>query len=177
MAETLEEYVEGLVLTEVDGVTQLVPDSAERDRILAELEQARADLDAMRQDRAARRRLGDAWIDWVEPYLDAVTNWERDLEQLDQRIGAARQGLTREHYLILDVDERREVLGDFLDAIMVRPSRGRGRNVDPIERRVRVLWRGQGPSELPERRVVTEIRSFEFEDDVEAGVPTTQDGT
>jgi hypothetical protein len=173
MAESLEEFVEGLVLGEIDGVAQLVPDSGERDRVVAELNRARADLEDFRRDRAARQRLGAAWLEWLDDYLKAVSDLESELEQIDQRAGVGRDGVTREHYRELGVDDRREVLGGFLDTIMVRPSRGRGRNVDPIERRARVLWRGEGPVDLPKRRVVNQIVSFEFEDDVEAGVPTS----
>jgi site-specific DNA recombinase len=171
MAESLEDCVEGLVLSEIDGVAQLVPDSADRDRVIAELNQARADLEGFRRDRGARRRLGPAWLEWLDDYLKAVSNLEAELDQIDQRAGVGRDGLTRDHYRELGVDDRREVLGGFLDTIMVRPSRGRGRNVDPVDRRVRVLWRGEGPVDLPKRRVVNQIVSFKFEDDVEAGVP------
>ena len=38
-----------------------------------------------------------------------------------------------------------------------------------------MLWRGQAPSDLPRRRVVNVIRSFDFEDHVEAGVAAAQD--
>jgi site-specific DNA recombinase len=164
IAESLEGYVEGLVLSEMDGVARLVPDSAERDRVVPELEQARADLEDFRRDRGARRRLGGAWLEWLDDYLKAVSDLEAELERIDQRSGTGLEGLTRDHYLDLDVDDRREVLGGFIDTIMVRPSRGRGRNVDPVERRARVLWRGEGPSDLPRRRVINEIVSYSFDE-------------
>jgi site-specific DNA recombinase len=176
MAESLEDYVQRMVLGEIDGVAELVPDSSERERVGAALDQARADLEGFRQDRGARRRLGPAWLEWLDDYLKAVGDLETQLEQIDQRGGVASSGLTRERYLTLGVDDRREALGGFLDTIMVRPSRGRGRNVDPIERRVRVLWRGEGPDDLPKRRVVNQIVSFEFEDDIETGVVASQNG-
>jgi site-specific DNA recombinase len=171
MADLLDEYVETLMLDQIDGTAELVPDSAERNRVIAELDQARADLEGFRQDRAARKRLGAAWLDWLDDYLKAVSDLESELEQIDQRGGVVSAGLTRERYQGLDVDDRREVLGGFLDTVMVRPSRGRGRNVDPIKRRVRVLWRGEGPTDLPRRRVVNQIVSFDFEDDIESGIP------
>jgi site-specific DNA recombinase len=179
MADALEAYVEGLVLTELDDLTQLVPDSTERDEITAQLTDARNDLDSFRQDRAARRRLGETqWLDWLDDYLNAVTELEGQLEQLNQRASAVRDGLTREHYSALSVDDRREVLGGFVDTIMVRPSRGRGRNVDPVERRARVLWRGDAPDDLPRSRVVNPIVSFSFdEDNVVTGVASAQHST
>jgi site-specific DNA recombinase len=171
----IEGHVERLVLAEIDGVARLVPDNADRERAQEQLAHARADLDDFRRDREARRKLGPDWHDWLDTYLEAVHIAEANLELLDQRAGAARAGLTRDHYLELPVDDRREVLGGFIDAVFVRPSRGRGRNVDPIDRRSRVLWRGQGPADLPRRRVVNPIVSFEFEDDVEPGMAPAQD--
>lgn len=176
LADAIEPYVEGLVLDEIDGTAKLVPDSGERDRVVAKVEQARADLDAFRRDRAARRKLGDDWHDWLDDYLAAVREAEAELDRIDQRSGAVREGLTREHYLALPTDDRREVLAGFIDTVFIRKSRGRGRNVDPVESRARVLWRGQAPADLPRRRVVNEIRSFDFgEDHVEAGVTAAQD--
>jgi site-specific DNA recombinase len=177
LADAIESYVENLVLEEIDGTAKIVPDSQERERVLADVEQARADLDDFRRDRAARRKLGAEWHDWLDTYLTAVRDLEAELDRVDQRIGVASEGLTRDHYLDLPFDDRREVLTGFIDCVMVRRSRGRGRNVDAIETRVRILWRGQGPADLPRRRVVNEIRSFDFEDHVEAGVAAAQDGT
>jgi hypothetical protein len=60
--------------------------------------------------------------------------------------------------------------------VFVRRSRGRGRNVDPIDERSRILWRGQAPADLPRRRVVNPIISFDFDEhDIEAGMATAQD--
>jgi site-specific DNA recombinase len=120
-------------------------------------------------------KLGAEWHEWLDTYLQAVRESEAELGRVEQLAGASHEGFTGELYRSLTVDERREVLGGFLDTIMVRPSRGRGRNVDPVDRRVRVLWRGQGPTDLPRRRVVNEIRSFSFEQDVEAGISSAQD--
>ena len=59
-----------------------------------------------------------------------------------------------------------------MDCMFARRSRGKGKNVDPVESRVRVLWRGEAPAYLPRPRVATEIVSFDFsEGKVEAGVP------
>lgn len=177
LTTTVEQYVEGLVLDEIDGMAKLVPGSQERDRVLTELAQARADYDDFRRDRETRRKLRrEDWQDALDHYLGAVRDLEAQLEKIDQQIGVVQQGLTREHFLELPVNDRREVLAGFIDCVMVRRSVGRGRNVDPIESRVRVLWRGQAPADLPRRRVVNEIRSFDFEDDVEAGVTAAQDG-
>jgi site-specific DNA recombinase len=177
LADTIENYVENMVMAEISGTTKIVADSGERERVRADLAQARSDLDGFRRDRAARRKLGAEWHGWLDTYLDGVRDLEAELERIEQRTAVVREGLTREHYLSLPLDDRREVLAGFIDCVMVRRSRGRGRNVDPVAERTRILWRGQAPADLPRRRVVNEIRSFNFEDGVEAGVAPAQDGS
>ena len=171
LMETIEAYVEQTVLAEIDGMAKIVPDSSERDRAMAELENARADLDGFKGDRPARRKLGAEWHDWLDTYLGAVREAESALDLIDQQLGVVREGLTRDHYLSLPVDDRREVLAGFFDCVFVRKSQGRGVNVDSTPDRTRILWRGQGPADLPRRRVANVIRSFAFdEQDVEAGI-------
>ncbi len=171
MAESIEAHVEEAVLSEIDGRVRLVPDSAERERASSALDQARGDLDDFRRDRAARRKLGaEGWHDWLDTYLAAVREAEAALDRLNLQVGLGSEGVTREHYLALPSDDRREVLAGFIDTVIVRRSRGRGRNVDPIGQRSRILWRGQAPADLPRRRVANPIVPFDFEDRVEAGV-------
>jgi DNA invertase Pin-like site-specific DNA recombinase len=173
---TIEAYVEGLVLGEIEGVAKMVPDSGDREGVLAELARARDEYDELRRSPEAKRQLGADWLDTLDAHRAPIRELEADLERIDQRIGVVREGLTRAHYLDLPVSDRREVLSGFIDCVFVRRSRGRGRNVDPIESRTRVLWRGEAPADLPRRRVVNEIRSFDLEGDVEARVVAPQDG-
>jgi site-specific DNA recombinase len=172
LADAIEVHVEETVLSEVEGRVRLVPDSSERERAVAELKRAREDLDGFRRDLAARRKLGAEWHDWLDTYLRAVREAETALERLDLEVGLSRKGLTRDHYLALPSDDRREVLAGFIDTVIVRRSQGRGRNVDPISDRTRILWRGQAPDDLPRRRIANVIAPFDFEDGVEAGVLT-----
>ncbi|MGI8462186.1 MAG: recombinase family protein [Solirubrobacterales bacterium] len=177
LTERIEAHVEQLVLDQLDGYLKMVPDSTERERAVVALDDARGDLDVFKLDRTVRRKVGDAdWHEWLDAYLNAVREAEADLEKIDLRAGVATEGLTRDHYLDLPVDDRREVLAGFVDCVFVRRSYGRGRSAEPIADRVRVLWRGQAPVDLPRRRVVNEIVSFDFgEDDVESGVTAAQD--
>src|SRR5829696_8515174 len=139
LGDSIEQHIEGLILGEIDGMMKLVPDSQERDRALSELAQARSEYDDFRRDRETRRKLGpDDWQDSLDVYLAAVRALETQLEIIDQQIGVVREGLTRDAYLDLPVEERREVLAGFMDCVFVRRSRGRGRNVDPVEDRARV---------------------------------------
>lgn len=170
MADEIEAHVEGAVLSEIDGIARFVPDSRARDRAVRALARSRAEYDDFRRDRAARRKLGPDWHDSLDVYREAVSEAEAELRRIDARIGAVMKGLTREHYLALPIDERREVLAGFVDCVFIRRSRGRGRNVDPVATRSRILWIGQAPADLPRRRVVNPITSFHFEEDVKAGV-------
>lgn len=172
MAERIEEHVEAMVLAEIDAMVKIAPSSADRDEAVQQLALARADLDAFRADTAARRKLGDEqWHQWLDSHLQAVRQAEGELDRLNAHEGLATVGMARDHYLSLPTADRREVLGGFLDAVIVRRSRGRGRNTDPIDTRVKVLWRGQGPADLPRRRVASPIVAFDFDaDDVVAGV-------
>ena len=177
-AEHIERYIEEAVLSEIDGMASLVPDSRERDRAVESLQQARGDLDDFRRDRAARRKIGAEWHDWLDEYLRAEREAAAELDRIEARSDVAAAGLTRDHWSDLSPDERREVLAGFIDAIFVRRSKGRGRNVDPISDRTRILWRGQAPADLPRRRVRNVIVPFDFgEDHVEAAVTAAEDGS
>lgn len=173
MADTIERYVEEMVLLEIDGLVKFVPDPQELERATAELQLARDATEDLRRDREARRKLGPArWHEWLDDCLRAEREAETALALVNQRVGVVRAGLTRDHYLALPLDERREVLAGFIDCLFVRRSSGRGRNVDLIDARTRILWRGQAPDDLPRRRVINQIASFDFDDHVEAGFVT-----
>jgi site-specific DNA recombinase len=170
-ADTIEEYVERMVLDQLAVQVESVPDSRERDQVASERDQAREDLDGFRRDIGARRKLGAEWHSWLDEYLQRVRGLEADLAALDQRIGVASSGFTEDAFRSLGTDERRAVLSGYVDAIMVRRSRGRGRHTDPLDRRIRVLWRGEAPEDLPRRRVVNAIKPFVFDEpEVAAGM-------
>lgn len=177
MADALEAHVQELVLAHIDGMTRLVPDSTERDEATQALDRAREDLDGFRLDLGARRKLGAEWHDWLDGYLRAVREAEESVAKLDSREGFAEmEGVTRDHFLALPAGDRADVLHGFMDAVMVRRSVGRGRNVDPIGERVRVLWRGDAPDDLPRPRVSSPLVPFAFEEhDVVARVVAAQD--
>ena len=177
LAEPIEAFVEQAVLAEIDGIVKFFPSSADRERAVDALARARGDLDEFRRDTAARRKLGAAeWHEFLDAHLAAVREAEAELDRLNLQAGAMEVGLSRDHYSALPRSDRREVLAGFIDTVMVRRSRGRGRNVDPIDTRARILWRGQGPVDLPRRRVTNAVVSFEFEENVEAGAAAAQDG-
>ena len=175
-ADSIEPHVEGLILDEIEGMMKFVPDSQDRERLLAELAQARAEYDDFRRDRETRRKLGpEDWHDSLDVYLAAVKDLEVQLDQMDQRVGVVREA---DAPCLRGPSPRRAPRGPGrVHRHGVRPAVSRAReNVDPVGDRARILWRGQGPDDLPRRRVVNEIRSFNFEDDVEAGVAAAENG-
>jgi hypothetical protein len=146
-----------------------VADSDALTEALAELDAAREDLEAMRRDASARRRLGALWLSFVEPLVEA-------LHEADRRVGALRasqlcpqlSGLTARAYRSLERAERATVLRAMIGCVFVRNVGGpRGPQAIPIdERRVRILWSGQAPGDLPavnKASAITPWHGFEHE--------------
>jgi hypothetical protein len=153
-AERLELYVEDLVAGELERRAHSyrgTSSSAAADQAHARLEQARADVEAMRADTAARRRLGARWLDWLEPHLAELEAAERDVAQLAADDRAGVHGLTSDTYRSMPREARRAALAAMIDVVFVRRLGGpRGPHAVPLdESRVRVLWRGTGPGDLP----------------------------
>ena len=176
----MEAYVEGVVCRELErlaGTYTAVCDSGSLADALAALEEAREDLELMSSDRSARRRLGGMWLSFVEPLVEAV----QTAEERVQRLRASQQspslsGLTADAFRSLDRGERAAVLGAMIGCVFVRNVGGpRGPQAIPIdERRVRILWRGQEPGDLPARNKVAEIIPWiGFEMKTAAGVATS----
>jgi site-specific DNA recombinase len=179
-AEAIEAYVENVVCSELErraGSYIGVADSDALTAALAESEAAREDLEAIRRDASARRRLGALWLSFVEPLVEAV-------HETDRRVAALRasqlypqlSGLTAEAYRSLPRVERAAVLRAMIGCVFVRNVGGpRGPQAIPIdERRVRILWSGQSPDELPALNKVSAITPWSgFEDEPSAGMTTS----
>jgi hypothetical protein len=170
--DALEAYVERVVCDELERRAASyvgVPDSEALTEALAELDGAREDLEAMRRDVSACRRLGALWLSFVEPLVEAV-------QEADPRVAALRasqlcpqlSGLTTQAYRSLERVERAAVLRAMIGCVFVRNVGGpRGPQAIPIdERRVRILWSGQAPGDLPavnKASAITRWRGFEHE--------------
>jgi site-specific DNA recombinase len=91
------------------------------------------------------------------------------LEDAQGKLNEARQGsafvgeLTPgdmlEAWPSLSVSEKRHLLTAAVDAVVIRAVRGSGRAV-PVEERVHILWRGQGPDDFPGRGRRMPLASF-----------------
>lgn len=154
--DRLEEYVEKMACGEFDrrrGRGRGLADAGELTRAQAKLDAAREDLEGMRQDTAARKRLGTRWLQWLEPYLTAVEDAEAEVLEVSTRLRSNIAAMTSDLYRSLSREERRLVLAGTIDAVFLRPAAAgapRGRHTPPLgEDRVLILWRGQGPTDLP----------------------------
>jgi site-specific DNA recombinase len=178
--DAIEAYVEDVVCAELErraGSYIGVADSDALTEALAESAAAREDLEAMRRDVSARRRLGAVWLSFVEPLVEAV-------EETDRRVAALRasqlfpqlSGLTAEAYRALPRPERAAVLRAMIGCVFVRKIGGpRGPQAIPIdERRVRILWDGEAPDDLPPVNKASAIIPWlGFEDEPATGMLTS----
>jgi DNA invertase Pin-like site-specific DNA recombinase len=173
----LESYVEDIVCGELDRRARTfvgISDSQALAEALAGLEAAREDLESMRRDTAARRRLGPLWLSFVEPLVEAVELAERRVAELQASRGSpGLSGLTADAYRSLERPERAAVLRAMIDCVFCRNfGHRRGPQALPIdERRVRILWRGQGPLDLPAHNKASAVVPWTgFEDEPPTGM-------
>jgi hypothetical protein len=153
-SEGLEEYVEAVVVVELERHQRTFTEVADTDELAAalrELEVAEADLEQMRNDTTARRRLGTRWVEFVEPYVAAAEAAQAHLDAMQQAQHAPAIRLTADAYRAMSRQERADALRSVIDCVFVRNVGGpRGRYAVPIDgARVRILWRGTGPGDLP----------------------------
>jgi DNA invertase Pin-like site-specific DNA recombinase len=176
--DAIEAYVERVVCGELERRARSYVEVADSDAMadaLSQLEEAREDLEAMRRDTAARRRLGALWLSFVEPLVDAMTMAEQRVAELRaSQVSPSLSGLTADAYLSLGREDRAAVLGAMIGCVFVRNVGGpRGPQAIPIdERRVRILWRGQAPTDLPTHNKVSALVSWRgFEEESSPGMP------
>lgn len=146
MRGPVDDYVEAKVLDALGngGYGVAVVDASELDELTERLAYAERELKALRDG-------GDA----TDPdYWPAVRARRARIDELERkraelaRTAGKRPGPTPQVYATLSVDERRQVLTDLLDAVVIRPAPGRGR-MGAIETRVAaIVPAGQSPIEL-----------------------------
>jgi hypothetical protein len=87
-----------------------------------------------------------------------------EARQASAFVGELTPGALVDAWPSLSVSERRHLLTAALDAVIVKSVRGSGRAV-PVQDRVRILWRGQGPDDLPGRGRRVPLASFVWDED------------
>ena len=84
---------------------------------------------------------------------DAVSQAEQQIDTLGARAAVGAHGLTTEALRALPREEKQQVIRAFVDVIFLRPAQGgRGRHASPVNDRALILWKGDGPSDLPRPR-------------------------
>jgi site-specific DNA recombinase len=144
-ARKLEIYVEGLWREQMaqEGVS-VSDDTLALQRAAQDLATAQEELAAFASDVKARRLLGAGYHAALEERATAVSHAE---SQVQRASASSTSSGTIELYDELPIGERKRILGSSIDAVIVK----RGNSRVPIEERVTILWRGEGPDDLPRR--------------------------
>ncbi len=108
------------------------------------LSEAEAELAAFAADLILRRVLGSGYHAAAETRAAAVNQAQTELQRA---LVPVSDSDAIESYDDLPIEDRRRILGSSIDAVIVR----RDDASVPIEDRVTILWRGEGPDDLPRR--------------------------
>jgi site-specific DNA recombinase len=112
---------------------------------------ALADLEAYRDDSRIMGAIGmDAFVAGLEARSGKLDDARASLAAAREAQSPFGRGAANivQTWPDMDTLERRKVLSATMDAVMLRSGRGIA-----IEDRARILWRGQGPDDLPRRGI------------------------
>jgi DNA invertase Pin-like site-specific DNA recombinase len=156
IAAAVEEYAESAICAELERLRPEFRGTSvdeEMATALGALQDAQENLDAFRENTEAIRLLGDDWSTWLAQYVDAVSQAEQRIDALGARAAVGAHGLTAEALRALPREEKQQVVRAFVDVVFLRPAQGgRGRHASPVNDRALILWKGDGPSDLPRPR-------------------------
>jgi site-specific DNA recombinase len=141
----LDEYVEAVWREQMACETVLVQqDSDALQHATEAFSAAQDELAAFAGDVTARRVLGGGYHAALEARAAALNEAQAQL----QRATALAPGtIDLERYDELPVSDRKRILGSSIDAVFVKRTYPHA----PIAERVTILWRGEGPDDLPRR--------------------------
>lgn len=105
---------------------------------------AQEELATFAADLTARRLLGTGYHAALQARSAAVNQAQTEMQRV---IGSTTNAGMIERYDELPIEDRKRILGSSIDAVIVK----RGHSRVPIENRVTILWRGEGPDDLPRR--------------------------
>jgi site-specific DNA recombinase len=141
----LERHVEAVWRSQMAREGFLVQPDTEVLQTAAEaLSAAEEELAVFAADLTARRVLGAGYHDALAARAAAV-----DAAQANMRRATTGTATVQniEAYDDLPVTDRKRILGSSIDAVIISRAHSR----IPVEDRVRILWRGEGPEDLPRR--------------------------
>jgi site-specific DNA recombinase len=141
----LESYVEGVWRSQIAQEGFLVqPDSAALQRASHALSLAEEELSSFAADLTARRMLGAGYHEALAARSAAVDAARAEVKRASAGTATPE---SIERYGELPVNDRKRILGSSIDAVIVTRAHSR----IPIQERVTILWRGEGPDDLPRR--------------------------
>lgn len=151
----LDDYVEAVWREQMAREALTVQeDSRALEEATSALAAAEGELEAFAADLTARRVLGARYHKALQARASAV---EQARAQVQRAAAQGPAAVEVESYDELPVEDRKRILGSSIDAVIV--SRAGART--PLEDRVTILWRGEGPDDLPRRgRDNGPIRSY-----------------
>ncbi len=143
--EALDHYVEAVWREQMASqALSIQQDSEALQTASAELQVAEEELAAFASDLTARRVLGGGYHAALEVRAAAVDQARTNLQRAS---ASAPSTDVIEGYDELPVEERKRIIGSSIDAVIVK----RATTGAPVEQRVTILWRGEGPDDLPRR--------------------------
>ena len=166
LAHVLDPHVEKLFLEAVGPggpLAESLEASKAVDDALVQLEEAERDLDVFTNEPRLMTSLGpQKFTAAVETKVDAVRVAQKQLEEA-RRHGALTGPITPgdliEAWPSLTIAVKRTLLTASLDAVFVRSGKG-----VPIEDRIRLVWRGDGPDDLPRRGHRVPLERFAWDE-------------
>ena len=169
MARVLDPYIDQMLLEAVGSDGPLAEEVDASDAIeaaLAAIESAEATLASYRDDRETERILGrEGFNAGLEVRVADVREAQATLAALTRRapgVGSLIRSDLVDEWPTLDVPAKRHLLIASLDAVMVRSGRAN------VADRVRLLWAGDAPDDLPRRGHRVPLEPFVWGDEAEA---------
>jgi site-specific DNA recombinase len=143
--DALDHYVEAIWRQQMAGqALSIKQDSEALQAATAKLQAAEEELTAFACDLTARRLLASGYHAALQVRAAAVDQARAELQRASASVPNAD---AIEGYDDLPVEERKRILSSSIDAVIVK----RGHAQAPVEERVTILWRGEGPDDLPRR--------------------------
>jgi site-specific DNA recombinase len=144
-ASKLERHVEAVWRSQIAHEELLVQaDSATLQSASDGLSVAEEELAGFAADLTARRVLGSSYHEALAARAAAVDAAQAELKRAAAGTATAEN---IDRYDDLPAADRKRILGSSIDAVIVKRAHSRV----PIEERVTILWRGEGPDDLPRR--------------------------
>jgi site-specific DNA recombinase len=141
----LDNFIESVWREQMAGeVVSVKHQSASLQAVTESLSVAQEELQAFASDLTARRLLGQRYHAALEVRARAVDEAQIAVQRV---VGSMSNAGGVQNYDELPIEARKRILGSSIDAVIVK----RGHARIPIEDRVMILWRGEGPDDLPRR--------------------------